>query len=132
MAKSTIQIHLQVAAGVLPDLLPAPAELLTPLHTVITTTLNLSRDDKPWKIATPASGTNLRSSTMSNLPGTKSSREHGTRYPLVSTAAAQALQHLNYSILALWPSCLSFSMIPRLFVEVLITSDTKATTALNV
>lgn len=59
MAKSTIQIHLQVAAGVLPDLLPAPAELLTPLYTVITKNLNLRRADKPWKIAIPASGTTL-------------------------------------------------------------------------
>lgn len=62
-------------------------QLLIPLYTVIITTLNLRRADKPWKIATPASETNLRSSTLSNLPGTKSSREHGTRYPLVSTAA---------------------------------------------
>lgn len=114
------------------DRLPALAELLTPFHTVITTTLNLRKDDKPWKIATPASGTNMRSSTMPNLPGNKSSREHGTRYTRISTAPAQALQHLNYSIKSLWLSCLSFSMIPRTLVQVLTTSDTKATIALCV
>lgn len=74
----------------------------------------------------------MRSSTMPNLPGNKSSREHGTRYTRISTAPAQALQHLNYSIKSLWLSCLSFSMIPRTLVQVLTTSDTKATIALCV
>lgn len=94
--------------------------------------MNLRKYDKPWKIATPASGTNMRSSTMSNFPGNKSSREHSIRYTRISTAAAQALQHFNYSINSLWLRCLSFSIIPRTLEQVLTTSDTKDTIALNV
>lgn len=63
---------------------------------------------------------------MLNLPGPKRSRERGRRCPLLSTTAARGLDHFNYSIVALWLSRLSFSMIPEILVEVLITSDTKA------